>query len=379
MVILRAVAERVYLIPGFFGFANLGDFKYFAQVQESLGRSLADRGREAEILQIPTIPTASLRRRAGRLLEVLAETSAPGDALHLIGHSTGGLDARLLMAPGVAVRSAVADVEPVIGRVRSVVSVASPHHGTPTAALFNSLLGQQLLEVMSITTLHTIRLGSIPLPALLALVGLFDATGLMRKVSSGILDQVYRQVLRDFTPERQAEIEEFFSMVSDDQALMPQLTPEGMDVFAATVRDRDAVRYGCVIAQAKPPAVSEMLRVGFDPTDQASYMLFRVLHRLGSTLPQTLLPTLDAQAATMLERAYGAVPGVEANDAMVPVLSQVHGEVIHAAWSDHLDVVGHFRGSGPGKADWLYSRSEFDAERLRAVWADVAAFIAGSA
>ena len=40
-------------------------------------------------------PTASIRRRATRLAELIAKTCEDDDSpIHLLGHSTGGLDAR---------------------------------------------------------------------------------------------------------------------------------------------------------------------------------------------------------------------------------------------------------------------------------------------
>ncbi|RZO60262.1 MAG: triacylglycerol lipase, partial [Sandaracinaceae bacterium] len=50
--------HHVYLIPGFFGFANFGDFKYFAHVREHLRDRLDRRGVNAAIHYAPSFPTA---------------------------------------------------------------------------------------------------------------------------------------------------------------------------------------------------------------------------------------------------------------------------------------------------------------------------------
>src|SRR4051812_27638508 len=94
--------HRIYLIPGFFGFANLGELVYFTHVKDYLTAVLAAEGRPVVVTAVQTAPTASIRKRAIRLLEVISETSSSEDSIHLIGHSTGGLDARLLVAPGIS-------------------------------------------------------------------------------------------------------------------------------------------------------------------------------------------------------------------------------------------------------------------------------------
>lgn len=367
--------HHIYLVPGFFGFANFGDFKYFAHVRDHLRDWLAERGVAAAIHYAPTFPTASLRRRAGRLVEVVAETADGDGPIHLIGHSTGGLDARLAVAPQASLICDV-DPEPYARRVRSVVAVASPHHGAPTAAFFTSLLGQRLLGLLSLITVHVIRLGSIPLPAVLVLTGALSSAGALRAISGGVLDQVYQQVLRDFTPERRDQLAAFFREVESDQTLLVQLTPEGLDLFNAMAVERDGVRRGSVVAQARPPSLERNLDVGLSPTHQAMYALFRGLYQIASTMRADLLPELTSDQRDALRLAYGRVPSARGNDAIVPTLSQVWGSVIHAAWADHLDVIGHFDEPhhAPLHVDWVRTLSGFSRPQFEAMWDAVAAF-----
>lgn len=368
--------HHVYLVPGFFGFANFGDFRYFAHVREHLEAWLAERGIDAQIHYAPTFPTASLRRRAGRLIEIIAETAGSGDEpIHLIGHSTGGLDARMAVAPRASLVCGV-DVEPLAARVRTVVAVATPHYGAPTAAFFTSLLGQRILFLLSLITIHAIRLGTIPLPALVVLASALGTTGAGRLVSGGVMEQVYDLVLKDFSPERRLQIEKVFAQVQRDQTLLVQLTPEGLDLFNALATERDGVRRGCVVAQARPPSIGRQLRVGASPTNQAMYNVFRALYAIASTLPEDVLPVPDDAQAIALIRAYGRVPSARGNDAMVPTRSQVWGEVVHAAWADHLDVIGHFHAPDgePRHVDWMRTMSDFGRREHAAMWDDVARF-----
>lgn len=367
--------HHIYLIPGFFGFANFGDFRYFAHVRDHLRDWLDERGVAAAIHYAPTLPTASLRRRAGRLMELVAETADGEGPIHFIGHSTGGLDARLAVAPKASLVCAI-DPEPFAQRVKSVVAVATPHHGAPTAAFFTSLLGQRLLGLLSLTTVYAIRIGSIPMPALLVLAGALGSTGALRVVSGGVIEQVYQQVLRDFTAERREQLTSFFSLVENDQTLLVQLTPEGLDLFNAMATERAGVRRGCVVAQARPPSVAGNLSVGANPTHQAMYALYRGLYQIASTLREDLLPELTRAQSEALRMAYGRVPSARGNDAMVPVLSQVWGHIVHAAWADHLDVIGHFDdpAHAPLHVDWLRTMSGFRRPEFEAMWTAVASF-----
>lgn len=368
--------QHVFLVPGFFGFANFGDFRYFTHVREHIEQWTRARGINAAIHYAPTYPTASLRRRAGRLVELIAEATAGDDGpIHLIGHSTGGLDARLATAPRASLKCAV-DPEPIARRVRTVVAVATPHFGAPTAAFFTSLLGQRVLFLFSLTTMQVIRLGTIPLPALLVLASALGSTGAGRALSGGVIEQVYELVLKDFDASRRTQIEEIFNEVRRDQSLMVQLTPEGMDLFNALATERDGVRRACVVAQARPPTMRGQLRIGVNPTHQAMYGLYRALYSIASTLPESQLPAVDPEQARALSQVFGAVPEARANDAIVPTRSQVWGRVIHAAWADHLDVIGHFHAPSmaPLHVDWLRTGSDFGHAEFEAMWDEVARF-----
>src|SRR4051812_19399407 len=92
--------HHVVLVPGFFGFGSLGEISYFAGVREALERAFARLALDVDVVEVPTLPTASIRHRAARVQETLARIarSEPGP-LHIVGHSTGGLDARLAIAP----------------------------------------------------------------------------------------------------------------------------------------------------------------------------------------------------------------------------------------------------------------------------------------
>lgn len=369
--------HHVFLVPGFFGFANLGELRYFARVCELLATRLEQLGIAADVRAVGTLPTASLRARAATLAEAVAKF-APGDGpLHFVGHSSGGLDVRLLVTPHVSLNVDV-DVESIGRRTRSVVTVATPHYGTPLASMATGVLGQRILRMLSIITLFALRTGKRPLRgavrAAQVLIRLDDLVGL----GGEVLEQLYDQVLADFDDERSASLETFLGHVGGDQALLPQITPDGLDLFNSATEDRAGVAYACAITRARPPSTFGSLRVGLDPIAQITYALYHALYRLTAQMPPSRLgPLRDAQVEALVS-GYGKVPAPSANDGMVPTRSQIWGEIIHVARADHLDVMGYYGDPEAAGAhvDWLVTRSGFDRTRFRALWGAVARFIA---
>lgn len=59
-----AIQPRIYLVPGFFGFANFGDLKYFGHVRDFLRRA----GLGAEVHVVPTRPTGRRRGSSAALM-----------------------------------------------------------------------------------------------------------------------------------------------------------------------------------------------------------------------------------------------------------------------------------------------------------------------
>lgn len=62
---------------------------------------------------------------------------------------------------------------------------------------------------------------------------------------------------------------------------------------------------------------------------------------------------------------------------MRPLLSQLHGRLLHVARADHLDVIGHYTLAEGGSADWLPSGAGFTPQAFAATWDAVADAIAG--
>jgi hypothetical protein len=366
----------VYLVPGFLGFVNLGRITYFGHLRRALGECFAALGLGARIHIVRTPPTASLPTRAARLAETIDATAQRGAALHLIGHSSGGLDVRLLTAPGVELPTSI-DVERLVGHVRTVVTMSTPHHGTPLASFFTTLRGQQLLQILSLNTIYVLHFGHLPISALLWMGARVLRFGDL-VANSELLDEIFGRLLEDFTVGRRRAVRALLRDVVRDQALMLQLTPEAMEVFNASVLPRSGVRYGAVVTQAARPSLRATLAVGLDPAAQVTHAVYGALYQLIAASPIRVAKRLTRPELGALRRAYGATPSAEASDGIVPTLSQVWGHVIHATVADHLDALGHFRDAShdPPHVDWLVSGSAFDRPRFEALVDDVARFAA---
>ena len=105
----------IVLVHGLFGFDAVGAIEYFRGVRENLEAA----GLKVHRVRLPM--SASTRERA----EVLARAvAAIGEKVNIVAHSMGGLDARY----------AIKELH--LGdRVASLVTVGTPHFGTPIATL----------------------------------------------------------------------------------------------------------------------------------------------------------------------------------------------------------------------------------------------------
>jgi pimeloyl-ACP methyl ester carboxylesterase len=367
--------QHVLLIPGFFGFANLGDFAYFGHVRDYFARYMRRHRIGGEIRVVQTFPTASLRRRATRVVETLADLLDRDDGeVHLVGHSSGGLDARLVTAPEVSLPTTL-DVDKYARKIKTVVSLSSPHRGSPLATALSSVLGAQILKLISLVTIYTLRTGRVPIAAVFYLVRLLSLPNL--PIAAGtLINNIYRDLLSDFSGDRREALEQFMVTVGDDQELLSQVTPAAMELFNATTFDRPHVRYGSVVTCARTPGLRTSWTVGLSPFRQATHLLFNAFHRITSRMPVAPIGLTNAQQRA-LTRVYGLVPSPRANDGMVPTLSQVWGEIVHAAWGDHLDAIGHFYlpSHVPPHFDWLNSGQRFTLGEFERIWHDVARFL----
>ncbi len=366
--------HQVLLIPGCFGFGSLGELSYFSGVREQLALSFAEAGIDVTVTEVTTLPTASIRVRAARVLEALVRVAESSSGpIHVIGHSTGGLDARLAIAPTAALPTTAKLKD--YSRVHTLVSVCCPHFGTPIATFFGSALGKPLLRLIARYWMWLLKRGRLPISLLLRIAYFFVRLRNPWRKQKSTFDELYEKLFRDLGDERRAELVLFLDAVSSDQALVFQLTPAGCDLLNACTAD-PAVHYGSVVTRARPPTLRTFLRSLRDLYTQIMYPVFAALHFIAAR-GESLAPPPSPAQTRALERAYGEVPNERDSDGIVPTLSQVWGEVIHAADADHLDVVGQFGRADEASwgGDWIPSYSGFTSERFAELWSDVASYV----
>lgn len=368
--------HHVYLIPGLFGFAEIGGITYFHHVRELLEARFAAADASVVIHDVGTSPTASIRKRAARVYESIRRTAGDSGPVHLVGHSTGGLDARLFVTPNAALEIEPHELEALSSRVRTVVTVATPNYGAPAAAFFSSAMGAQLLKMISLTTIYTMEYGKVPLTLLVEVGGLITRLDDLVGLRGSVLDQLYDNLLSEFDADRQDKIKGYLESVRGDNAALGQLTPGGIDLLNAATEDRSGVRYGCVVMKSREPGWGTMKSIGLDPYRQASHILYRFLHGIGGD-ENAHYPTPTPQQARALDDSYEEVPGAAHTDGIVPTRSQIWGELVHAGKGDHLDVCGHFDDlkHDPPHYDWLATGSGFDRPQFESLWGSVTDFL----
>jgi triacylglycerol esterase/lipase EstA (alpha/beta hydrolase family) len=367
--------HKIYLVPGFFGFANLGGISYFRRVNETLADVFERRGLEVEIIGVKTLPTASLRHRARRLVMTVRETGGlePGVKVHFIGHSTGALDARLAACPNAKLDMGDS-AEGLAENLQTIVSIAGPHFGTPLANFFTTIYGKNLLYM--VTLLVIVGLRRRPITLLGGLIGVLGKINDLLGLDETLITQITNDLLKDFNPSAEAEVRQFLRSILDDQGCMVQITPEGMDVFNATTFDNPAVRY-VSYATAAPPPIEVFKKISvrhaLTPLNKVLYsVLWTLTSRAHAHYPYH--PPIRSEDA-ITKRPLPFAITESTSDGVVPTLSQIWGEFRGVVRADHLDIIGHYlRGPFDERdgADWFGSGAKFDRETFQWLWEDVA-------
>jgi hypothetical protein len=380
----KRVIHRVYFAPGMFGFGRLASYDYFVHLRAALRRHLEKDGDSLETHVVDVPPTTSIRRRAARLAELVARTvSDDGGPVHLIGHSTGGLDARLVASPSCALpvaREAMAWLP----RLASVSTLSTPHYGTPLAAFFATVSGQRMLYALTALTFIALSFGAPPLAAASALVLALGRIDRALGIELRVLDRTTDALLRVLDDARSREVRDYLEAIKEDQAALVQLTPEAMDLFQAGIEDRPGVLYQSTASMAPAPTPIGWVRTIVRPWVTVSHSIFAALYGITSRYDERYpcaAPNAGEANEEVLARAFGRAPGARANDGVVPVRSQIWGRVVWAGYADHLDVLGHFHDETPESEhnDWLTSGASFDRASFEALTTALAAGMAAAA
>jgi triacylglycerol lipase len=364
--------HHIVLVPGLFGFAKLGGFDYFMHVEDALANRFMERGESCEFVLVSSPPTGSIVYRTQILMDTIQKSCADdAGAIHLVGHSTGGLDIRLLASP-----SAWPDLPDWFDRVRTITSVSTPHYGTPLAYFLTTMAGTRLLEALSLFTYITLRAGGPPLTILTPLIAALGRADRLFGVEIKAIERTTDLLVRFVEEEGLSEIQEWFEGIHSDQGAIIQLTPESMDIFNAGVEDNPNLRYGCVVTRMPPPAPMRLVQELRSPVDVLSAAIFSTLYVGAGRISKIYPPPNPApEVHEYLEQKLGLPVDNSLNDGLVPTTSMVWGNVLWAGTADHLDVLGHFHGErDSAHTDWLVSGAGFREDDFDEVMDAIAEF-----
>lgn len=374
---MTSALHRVYFVPGMFGFGNLAGYDYFKHVRAGLEKRFAERGVRAVFEDVPAPPTSSLRYRSRILASTVAKSASQDDGpIHLIGHSTGGLDVRLVLSQNVNLGVAPEQLA-WRKRVDSAITINTPHYGTPLATYFATVSGTRVLYVLSLLTVVSLTIGEPSLAIFSRLVsgvgGIDSLFGGDMKVFSRVTDSILRFVDR----EGRGEIADFLSKVRIDQGAIIQIMPEAMDLFNAATSVDPSVRFGCVLTAAPPPRSMRFARRIWSPYAAFTAAIYSTLYQFTSQESEVYpyaRPT--ARETEFLRSGIDSEVNGASNDGIVPSLSMLWGELLWAGEADHLDILGHFHDDQKPKThlDWVTSGSRFTRQRFGAVLDEIVKF-----
>jgi hypothetical protein len=382
------VTTAILLIPGFFGYGAFGPpgaplLEYFAGVINVLGPSLPP---EHAILVHEPPPTGSLDERVASLHEAIwmlqrgerlphAAQAVLADRVHLVGHSTGGLDARLFANPKFHWSGGPRGAErtAAIGTIGRVVTLSAPLRGTPLVD--HAVLARDTLlgVTQALTLLGTFRSSRFDSSAL----EYFRATVPWRRRTprSGVAAKVVVEAARRAALSRGAsdadaepvarQVEQFVDRIENDRQLFGDLAVDRMERVNREIEGGDDLARidSYVTVSPRPP----ILDIGLD---LPARVIYRILYGMTAQAPLAGDPPTGAPIGpgpTITRLAADAT----SCDGVVPTRSQtLDGKGVAIVLADHLDVVGSFPG-GSG-INVLRSRSDFDTIRFRELWASVA-------
>lgn len=131
--------STIILAHGLFGFGNLlpGVLSFLPSVHYFNGVADHLRSPSQAVLEPQVNPIGSIQQRGDQLAEKILKQTKPEDRIHILAHSMGGLDAR----------HALTNRDDVFKRVATLVTIGTPHLGSPVADALVSRSGPLLEHI----------------------------------------------------------------------------------------------------------------------------------------------------------------------------------------------------------------------------------------
>ncbi len=368
----------IVFVPGFFGFGSFGPAGAPIIEYVKFARSVlrTELGARTPVIVHQPPPTGPLSARAAslfRALDTIVRDGIDGEPVgdvHVVGHSTGGVDARLVCNPRYLWPGAP---EPdhrrrVLDRVRTVCTVSAPHRGTPLAS--------NLSPTMAVA-IPGLWLGSIIASrdalTIAGHVGAIVETieEIIVKKSTPGAELIAR--LADVDPQTARDIRRFLDEVVRDHRLVGDLTVAAMSDLDRAIAGHDHKSLHCFVTVGPQPgrSLQDLSALARDPVRRALYLLTQRLTR-GTPPSLARWPV----GPWILGRPNGIrADEARSNDGIVPAWSQtLDGRAAGLVAADHLDVIGHYDGAG---MTFMRSNSGFGDEHFTALWRRIAAIIRG--
>jgi triacylglycerol lipase len=367
--------DAIILVPGLFGFSRIGSIDYFDQATPLLTAATGI----ADVRSLETPPTGPLWRRVDALHQAVRECIREGAGkVHLVGHSTGGVDIRLLATstylwPGGPEGG---DRVSFFDQLGSLVSLSAPHKGTPIA---RRLRGAQenVIPVLFFVSIAA-KYAAHDAGMFKALRELWGQAELPFRLAAATVDDLFGRRLTKFVPglsdRTAAELHHFLNEIVDDHSLIQELTP-----YAMTRLNRSAV------PRSDDPALALKNFVTVAPPPGPHWDDFRLVNGLDPA--RRVIYSLSYAEASFAAGDFGSLPAAHwigsepeglathaetAQDGVVPAASQsLDGRAEGLVFGDHLDVVGHYPGPEHGGITVFDSGASFDDARMSALWSAI--------
>jgi len=372
---MNRTPDVVVMAPGFLGFARFGGFYYFADRVVAVVRGLLEDalGRTVPVVPCMTLPTHSLLQRQRFLLDHLetlcTERLAGVERIHLIGHSTGGVDVQLLAStPRLDGKPWSQREEHVRARIASVVTISAPHHGTG--------LAESRLAAFAASPLRHPE-AILPLArTLLNLVALVP-----REMAAAVGMSVARpnDVLR------------FLLQVLEHRELIGDLRPRHMEAVRRRVEPDPRIPLTCFVTGTVPrddgdrpsdPFFADlwaMTAAGGEAHGSAPVSACRrLLEEALAQRPELVVASPTSHVPTQVDDGLNDGIVNSARQVVAAAPEQLGGIVI----ADHADVLGHYdrrdalMDGRPLNAGLFHSGAGFGDDEFFALYRRVAAAIA---
>lgn len=362
--------DLVLLVPGLFGFGTFGSLPRRLSYFERVGGVLASTLRlpSTRVLVHAPRPTAPFSVRVAslhaRVTELLSEglPDGPVERIHLIGHSTGGVDVRLLLNgkyfwPGGPTDE---DRTRFIGRIGAAVAVSAPHHGSPIALRLRAAAEAFLPLVTLAAIASASREGTKDW-------GLDDWLEMSRSLvtTPKALRERVTKLLETETPDTMNDVLGYLGAIYRERALLDDLVPWAMKRLNESIAGGELRTTTDFVTVSPPPPL--LSPPGRDLLGRFLYQWSYTFTRPEKSKrePFPTGPFIDRDAAPL------RVPG--ASDGVVPSASQAFsGEAEGVILADHLDTVGHFDSHEYLGFSVFKSDANFDDDRFEQVWKHVA-------